>query len=204
MAAIQIGGKWGYIDKKGETITGPQFVEAYDYSEGLGIVKVGGNYRGRGGKWGYIDKRGNYVLQPQFDNAGEFVGGIAPVKVGRKWAYIDRKGKVVIDSISCNWASRFSEGLARIDGSYFINKKGGKAIELQRFEAEDFSEGMAAIRTGTLNSSRNGYINKKGEIVIKPQFADAWPFWGGLAMVVERNRIIYIDKTGKVVWKPES
>src|SRR3954463_10837627 len=44
-----------------------------------------------------------------------------------------------------------------------------------------------------------GYINRTGEVVIKPQYDDAWDFSEGLAYVRAGMRRGLIDKTGQMV-----
>jgi hypothetical protein len=54
------------------------------------------------------------------------------------------------------------------------------------------------------NASGNeawGYINRKGDFVIKPQFQKAEPFYHGLAQVFLNGQEGYIDKSGQFVWK---
>lgn len=66
-----------------------------------------------------------------------------------------------------------------------------------------FSEGLALIQVG----KSLGYIDKTGKIVINPQFSEAFPFYGGLALVVfgsgsdSEKEMAYIDKEGKTVWR---
>lgn len=53
------------------------------------------------GKWGYVDSRGQYVIAPQFEEADSFIEGfnVAMVSIGGKIALIDRKGKVVLETV---------------------------------------------------------------------------------------------------------
>jgi hypothetical protein len=57
LAAVMVGKKWGYIDKKGQMIIPQQYDGAGKFSEGLAQV-------GMGDKLGYIDKTGKYVWEP--------------------------------------------------------------------------------------------------------------------------------------------
>jgi hypothetical protein len=68
----------------------------------------------------------------------------------------------------------------------------------------DFSEGLAAVKQGDLW----GYIDTKGNLVIKPQFVRAEYFFDGMARVRKpvAGSVIggnwgYIDKTGKLVYE---
>ena len=88
MAAVQVdeGGKFGFINKKGELVIKPQFAIAHKFSEGLASVR-----KEEGGKMGFIDREGNFVIEPQFDwiELGFFEGLAAVQKErGGKWGYI--------------------------------------------------------------------------------------------------------------------
>jgi hypothetical protein len=48
-----------------------------------------------------------------------------------------------------------------------------------------------------------GFIDKTGNIVIKPQFNSAWKFSQGLAAVFIGDKVGYIDKMGNIVIKPQ-
>jgi hypothetical protein len=60
LAAVEIDGKWGFIDKTGQMVIQPQFAKPslfakpYYFVGGLALVWAGE-------KWGYIDKTGKYV-----------------------------------------------------------------------------------------------------------------------------------------------
>jgi hypothetical protein len=38
LAGVQVGGKWGYINKEGNMVIKPQFDSAVPFSEGLAVV----------------------------------------------------------------------------------------------------------------------------------------------------------------------
>ena len=52
LAAVEINGKWGFIDHTGKEIIPLKYDDAGSFSEGLAPVKLDG-------KWGQIDKNGN-------------------------------------------------------------------------------------------------------------------------------------------------
>ncbi|MFH1676896.1 MAG: WG repeat-containing protein, partial [bacterium] len=61
LACVMIGnqatGKWGYIDKAGNTVIEPQFELAWWFRNGFAHATE----KVSGGKWGYIDKTGKFV-----------------------------------------------------------------------------------------------------------------------------------------------
>ncbi len=215
-------GKYGYIDQRGKVIIKPQFDMAKRFSEGLARVKVGS-------KWGFIDQTGKVVIQPQFEISADrednnpsfdFHEGMAAVSLdkGNKWGYIDRTGKMIV-APKYGKVYRFSEGIAQVYldypggirevfphrspepviRSWYIDKT-GKALSFP-VGGETFSEGLAGVSAGKDENRKDGYIDKTGQVRIKPQFSIARPFREGLASVRPRNTEEwgYIDKTGKMV-----
>jgi hypothetical protein len=66
--------------------------------------------------------------------------------------------------------------------------------------AQWFSEGLAAVKKGEVF----GYINQKGEWIIKLQFKFAAPFSEGMATVGNStSEFGYIDSTGKIIVVPQ-
>ncbi|MGD1084133.1 MAG: WG repeat-containing protein [Verrucomicrobiota bacterium] len=122
-----------------------------------------------------------------------------------KVGFIDRTGKVVIPLKYMNMkpSLRFSEGLAAVatanEGWTYIDETGKTAIKLgfRYADAGDFSEGLACVRA----PGGFGYIDKKGQEVIKPQYVQAFDFSEGYASVSKENqRPVFLDTSGKLAF----
>ena len=57
LAAVKVGGRFGYIDKTGRVVIPLQFDSAGEFSDGVAEVEVGGEF-------GYINTSGKYVWEP--------------------------------------------------------------------------------------------------------------------------------------------
>ena len=71
---VVVNGRWGFVNKSGETVINPQFDHAGGFAEGLAPVRMG--------RWGYVDASGKMQINPQFDKADVFSEGLAAVKLG--------------------------------------------------------------------------------------------------------------------------
>lgn len=191
----------------------PRFGHVGEFSEGLAVASdaPGADYWRDSTLFGYIDESGDYVIPPQYHWASPFSEGWAAVCRGvcqnvleakDPIQFIDRKGRVVL-SPGLSIVSRFSEGLAaaQLPGDVFsrfgyLDRTGKFAIYPRYSEARDFSEGLAA--------TDDGYINRKGDVVIRRvPVRDGGDFSEGLAIVLSREgRKQYIDRTGAVVLDP--
>lgn len=122
------GGKWGYIDPKGDTVIPFAYDFCRSFSGGLAAVCVSN-------KFGFIDHSGTFVITPQYDEVRDFCEGVAAVgvEVGtrtnnnfvtpiHKWGYVNSKGNIVITP-QFRTASDFQGGLARVNTGY-INREG--------------------------------------------------------------------------------
>lgn len=193
-AAVNVGGKWGFVDTAGKLVVEPQFTEtAGFFSQGLAAVKVGE-------KWGYADSSGRLVIEPQFESAGQFSDGIAPVERGGKYGYIGKAGQIIMPA-EFDSAQPFSGGLGIVKraGKYGYVSKDGQLVTPIEFEsAEGFSEGLALVKV----DEKYGFLDARGQLVIPTQFffADLGGFSEGLAEVITVNyELHYIDKLGKTV-----
>lgn len=124
-------GKYGFKDAGGKEIAPLKYDMAYDFSEGLASVCIGGTLDDLmgdwvGGKWGFIDKTGKEIIALQYDFAESFSDGLAACRLNRKWGFIDKTGKVVI-AFKYENAFSFSDGRAIVKQEgrdFFIDKMG--------------------------------------------------------------------------------
>ncbi|MGB5968007.1 MAG: WG repeat-containing protein [Spirulinaceae cyanobacterium] len=212
----ELEGKWGYIDTTGKIAITPQFDSVRNFSEGMAGIIIDD-------KLGYINKVGGLVVPPQFDPvySGNFSDGLAAVKLEQgDMGYINKAGEMVIPA-TIFIAEDFQEGLALIDGREgaptwigFIDKRGKPAFRFSRKITSipsGFDEGLAPIVT----DQGRGYMDKRGRIVIEPQFYVVRKFSEGLAQVktgsvpasmaqyLTEGKWGYIDKIGEMVIKAE-
>lgn len=140
--------------------------------------------------WGFINTKGEWIIEPLFlyhDNGIPFFGmGYCAVKskTTGKFGLIDIKGKWVV-SPEYGSVSNFSDGLVRLVPANYPRQFRFWSVhgEMQSFSGydlvEDFHEGFAKVKSGYYW----GFIDKNGEIAIKPQYYDVHPFSNGLAAV---------------------
>lgn len=126
------------------------------------------------------------------------------VEKNGKTGFRDLDGKIVIEPIY-DMAEMFSEGYSVVtvgEKHGFIDEKGKYVLTLQSYEfLGSLHNGLADFRI----NDKVGFINIKGEVIIKPQFDWADEFSEGLCVVRNDNGKIgsgkngYIDTTGKLV-----
>ena len=200
---VQSGDKCGYINREGKYIINPQFWSARFFSEGLGKVETMDE------KTGYIDKKGNFVVPAQYSWGTDFSEGLAFVcdkDSGGRILCIDKKGNTKFELKNIDYASSFSEGLAAFrkgDKVGFIDKKGNLVVPAQYSWGTDFSEGLAFVCDKD-SGGRILCIDKKGNTKFELRNIDyAGSFSEGLAPIRKGDKIGFIDKTGKIIVKPQ-
>ena len=193
------GDGYGIIDKSGKQIIEPIYdnIET-DFNEGLAPFRIGS-------KWGFINEKGEIVVEAKFDSARKFSEGLGKVALRNKnnileWGFINRNGEIV--------------------------------VQPQFFDVCDFSESLACVTTFEtvknleIENYLKGYIDKSGKFIVKGDYEHLGNFKNGIAKVSIRSRkkikpvaqmdfpppplkqyeydSIYMDKTKKIVWKPEN
>ncbi len=99
------------------------------------------------------------------DYISPFNDSLSAIQKGNSWAFIDTNGKVIIDYRDDLVLTAFG------DQNYPV-----------------FNSGRCLITKKEKGISYFGYINKKGETVIKPQYLNATNYRNGLAIVLELHK----------------
>lgn len=215
----------GFVDAKGNLLQDgfrwasplngrPNFVG------GLAIVKEveHGNtsVSSRSVSWYILDKDGKKTkLNYSIYQASDFnEDGVAAILVHdgfrKKLKYINSKGQIVFEHISgmsdslINLGSLY-DGLAvyydsvkRLYG--YVDKNGQIVIPAQFLYAEDFSEGLALVKTHINGAVKYIFINTQGKQAFDKHFTKRpLAFSNGYAAVKKTNGMcVYIDKKGNV------
>lgn len=133
------------------------------------------------------------------------------------WAFNKNNEKLFKVYIFDNGPDRISDGLFRIidDKSGligFADLEGKIVIPYQFKQVDSFSEGLAGVCIDCISEKHQnpkvftkllkgafGFINKKGEIVIKPQFGLISKFEDGRCKVWKDNTQYFINKKGEII-----
>ncbi len=146
LVAVRFGGKWGYVDGRGQVVIQREFARAGDFDGGLAPVTVAG------GRCGYIEKSGRLAIEARFRSCQRFSEGLARVDLAvdpsdaEQVAFIDRAGKVVV---------------------------AGEQATPPFDAAEEFVNGLAAVGVGgpphlAGSGTLLGYVDRTGRYVWKP------------------------------------
>ena len=166
--AFEQNGRVGFIDATGKIVVQPE-IEARiedvgDFSDGLARVD----------HKGYIDESGRWIIRADYWWTEDFSDGLAIAlqedaaqKGGYEGLVIDTTGKVVA-RVPARRTESFSEGLAIFEGP----QKPGIRIFGREFVYLDFP-------------GLKGFLDRTGNVIIPPAFADVGPFVHGIARAAQ-------------------
>lgn len=189
-AAVEVKGKWGFIDQDGEMTIDPVYTSVGDFiSTGLAWAEIEGS-----GDYRVIDRYGSFVRQFSASHVcrggdnflsirgslhgeeGYFLGHVSgEIYLGPYDGMNDyREGRVAVKT-STGWFLVDSEG-----------HQYGEAWDAM----ESASEGIVAVgrsERGLLSDYLWGYIDLDGTITAEPPYNRAGPFIDDLALVAIRR-----------------
>jgi len=182
---------YGYVNGSGVFVIPEQYEEASAFSGGLAVAGTGGDYS-------IIDTLGNATRTLPYDRAFGFSDGLAMVKDGRhKYGFVDADGQEVI-APAYDSAEPFSLGLASVENGEglwgYVDTRGEVVIDFQYDYAGPFREDFAAVAAHGVMY----YIDKSGAPAFDSSWRQAFPFSGGLALVVDPDgSSYYVDVSGR-------
>lgn len=211
-AVVELNGKRGFIDAKGEIAISLKYDRAWRFSEGFAVVELNG-------KQGFINDTGKEVVPPKYDYVDE-VSDSDLVRVnngctittepdgrrypeGGKWGYVNKQGVVVVPVGDYNYLGVFAKGSGRaqIKKGKWIFATGGEWILINEKGEQVTPESYSYIKrfdkdTGNYIVQKNdtyGRLDSKGEEVVPSKFKsekDIIKFENALAAGASKERIL--------------
>ncbi|HCC07996.1 MAG TPA: hypothetical protein DEP72_07580 [Clostridiales bacterium] len=227
MYAVQLDGKWGFINEDGKETVKCKYNYVDSFYDGVAVVSGNGwgavNKEGKeitgmkygsvsrfseglalvtpnGFDYGYINTNGEEIIPIQYASAQSFNGGIAVVCSKENWKYgcIDKEGKVVVDFKYDDFSYFRENGLAVIK----LNGKYGFMDSTGKEVVEckyDWVNDYSEGLASVESNGKFGYVNLQGIEVIPCQYDMGYPFDKGRAGVELNNDYFYIDRQGNRV-----
>lgn len=202
LAIVKKGNLYGVINEKFDYVVPPKYETIYPFSEGRAQVIDDQGYR-------VIDEKGKELTKKSYSYIGKYSDSRAVVADTMEdgsylYGYLDKKGNEVIP-IQYEVAQDFYNGKAVVsikEKEHALIDQNGRVLQTYPYYS------VGALREGKMPFQKEmmdpfGYINEKGEVLIRPQFRTAEPFQDGRAIVsVENNhwnRYGLIDQNGQII-----
>jgi len=209
---------WGYIDKKGMLVISAEFTQAKDFSNGLAAVVHNRDSR----LYGFINKKGEMVIPETMLDASFFNSeGFSRVGPNYKSGIINKQGEFTVP---------FSDGYQIVPDENgfvayelwgkpvfgYIKGTGEVIIPFEFYYINPFNGGKYTTAAPIPDSEKYGdidweeekygIIDRKGNMVVTPQFYGVSSFKGGMAVVNNYDRsdgMFIINEKGQVIFKFE-
>lgn len=201
IAAYRKDSLFGFINTFGDVIIKPQYYKVEHFSDGLCLVGI---KTVKGIQNAFIKTNGTIAFYINFEDIGLFSYGRATVKINNEICFINKSGKVIINThYPYGSGAQFHDGIAMVwssDSSKYLDTNGRIIISFSEMGNNDFSEGLAQIKL----KNKTFFIDKHGKTKIIPQIPSLtyFSFSDGLAQVVIAggdHKSGFIDTTGKIV-----
>lgn len=204
---MNFSGQYGFIDKNGKEVLKPSLPNLYsNFENGKALVQTSHN------SWTFIDQFGNEIGRTNNINF-VYHNGVYKTESNNYTLFKDKFGKTFL-TIPYKTYGHFynNESIFYISGSVSGYKKIGlidfkgkvltqpifKDHEINYFNLQDqnkFYEGLAAVRT----DMGWGFVNTKGQMVIKDKYSDVRRFSEGLSCVKDLYGWSYINSKGEII-----
>jgi hypothetical protein len=216
LAAIYFDSVWGFIDTTGKIVIKPQFNSVAKFSGGLCnvVIKIDSTNLNA-----FIRMDGSIAFTTNYNYISPFAFGRATTVINEEVCVIDSLGKLVFNThFPFDCGSPLKDGILQVcggtrkwvkkglsevmigDTTRYYDKDGKLLLELEGSGFSNFKDDLAMVQI----DGNSYFINKKGEIKIKPEKPEFeyFQFSDGLARVLSKDsdrKSGFIDKSGKIV-----
>lgn len=213
--AVEIGDRWGYMNKTGEIVIEPQYAYALSFTDGLGAVELcldveRSDYCDES-RWGFVDSSGDFAIQAQYEAARPFFKGLARVYYGDEtYGFIDRSGQLVIRPGVHDVHGYLSDGLIRVEDEEgnevrFIDAEGNVKLDLKDTINQEFEAYL------NLDDSTNYYYHEHPEVhvgdfsegLVRVRLETQYSWYSHMdyrEYYTEVDTVVYLDKEGDVAF----
>ena len=200
--------KHGIADQNGKVIIPIKYPGDIFFSDGM--YQQHNVIAGEAEGYYFYDMDGKLMNKQPYKAAYEFHNGYAIVatKDGKN-SLINKNGKEVFSFSDGTNIRFYCEGYLSVSPllldqeCYLIDTTGRvmmKNTETLKMSCEGLHEGLVIMTD--IKTSKLGYADRTGKIVIPCMFDEARPFSEGLAAVSVNKKFGFVDKTGKIVIAP--
>lgn len=166
------------------------------------------------GHWSFCGPDGKILFSEEFKECpSPVVGGYFTVKEGNEGTYtiykVGEKPEAVpgadgIKSIGVFKDEMIIPAVFPKERICLLNTSGEKVAVLDPINKKEITKCAPYITEGLLGveteDNKCGFVNTKGEVVIKPEYDNVFPFVDGIALVSKEDKYLVIDKTGEEVF----
>lgn len=194
LAAVKENGLWGYVDKTGQYILPPRYLETFGFSNGYAYVID------QNGQPLVIDRTGEVISSKigTDTGAGGYADGFFRVVANGKYNLVDLKGKQYLPKDGVEWLAYQNGVWLTIPLSYH---KGVFLPQCRKYIAGD---AVYVYETAVIVNSENKstlYDKATGKVLYRCK--EISRFYEGLAVAKNGRRQTFIDTQGRELFAPQ-
>lgn len=195
-AVVELDGKYGYINHKGDEVIKLTYDAATIFENGVAAVQ-------KEGKWGAIEKNEKILIPFKYTYLSRFSNGYSVAQNGGgKWGIIDKKEATLFEFKYDFLTPMNDEGvsIAKQEGKYGLLNQEGKVIVPFEYDFDESYSGLPQICEGYIWFKKNGKwgtVNYAGQVVIAFQYDDLHSTDGDEARVFLGEKMQVIDSQGE-------
>lgn len=157
-------------------------------------------------QWGYLDTFGLLNSPLKYDYAEDYSNGRSLVRKDAKWGMLDEDGNEILKPAYDNF-----DFLPNADRKLFfiaqnrvlhgaIDSNANIVVPVRYSKVRTYHEDRVAVKN---LAGRWGFVNRRGQEVVKAKYRVAYDFSEGLAVVFDQSRWGAINPSGGMAIKPQ-